>query len=62
MELKQNEKIKAAVEVNGTVIINMDNSQVYETIEKDEAFIYISSLPDPSTGEFNSVKIRFLKK
>ena len=66
MELKLNEKIKAAVEVNGEVIINMENSQVYETIEKDEAFIYVKSilLPDPSTGESKEieVKVRFLKK
>jgi hypothetical protein len=62
MEVKQNEKVKAAVEINGQVIINMENSQVFETINKEEAFFYISSVPDPSTGEVNSVKIRFLKK
>jgi len=62
MELKLNEKVQAAVEIDGTVIINMENSQVFETIEKEEAFIYISTPPDPSTGDFRSVKIRFLKK
>jgi hypothetical protein len=62
MEVKQNKKVKASVEVNGQVIINMENSQVFETIEKDEAYIYITNAPDPSTGDFSSVKIRFLKK
>lgn len=62
MELKLNEKVKAAVEVDGQVIINMENSQVYETIGTDEAYVYITTIPDPSTGEFRSIKIRFLKK
>ncbi len=59
MELKLNEKVKAAVEVNKQVIINMDNSVVYESVEEgnSEAFIYIRSL-DGS----NEIKIRFLKK
>jgi len=59
MELKLNEKVQAAVEVDGQVIINMENSQVFESIEKEEAFIYIKNI-DPST--LKEVKIRFLKK
>lgn len=62
MKLKQNEKVKATVEVDGKEIINMENSQVFETIEKEEAYIYITTPSDPSTGEFRSIKIRFLKK
>jgi len=60
MELKLNEKVQAAVEVDGQIIINMENSQVYESIDKEEAFIYIKSIIDPSTTK--EVKIRFLKK
>jgi hypothetical protein len=59
MQLKFNEKVKAAVEVDGQIIINMENSQVYESIENEEAFIYIKTI-DPSTNK--EVKIRFLKK
>lgn len=62
MELKLNEKVKATVEVDDQEIINMENSQVYETIKKDEAYIYVTTVPDPSTGKFRSIKIRFLKK
>lgn len=58
----RNEKVKATVEVDGIEIINMENSIVYETIRKDEAYIYIATNLDPSTGGFRSIKIRFLKK
>ena len=57
MELKLSEKVKAAVELNGEVVINMENSAVYESIEKEEAFIYIKS----KTEEGKEIKIRFLK-
>jgi len=57
MELKINDKIKAAVELDGEVIINMENSSVYESVGKEEAFIYIKS---KETGK--EIKIRFLKK
>jgi hypothetical protein len=57
MELKINDKIKAAVELDGEVIINMENSSVYESIGKEEAFIYIKS---KETAK--EIKVRFLKK
>lgn len=57
MELKLNEKVKAAVEVDGQVIVNIENSIVYESIENEEAFIYIKNIE--GTKE---IKIRFLKK
>jgi len=57
MELKLSEKVKAAVELNGEIVINMENSAVYESIEKEEAFIYIKS----KTEEGKEIKIRFLK-
>ena len=56
MELKINDNVKAVVEVDGQIIINMDNSVVYESIEDKEAFIYIKS---KETGK--NIKIRFLK-
>lgn len=56
MELKLAEKVKAAVELNGEVVINMDNSSVYESIEKEEMFLYIKST------DGKEIKIRFLKK
>jgi len=55
MELKLTEKVKAAVEVDGQVIINMENSTVFENIGKDEAFLFIKS------NDGKEVKIRFLK-
>lgn len=55
-ELKLQEKIKAAVEVDGTLIINMENSQVYESIGDQEAFFYIKS------NDGKEIKIRFAKK
>lgn len=57
MELKVNDKIKAAVELNGEVVINADNSIVYEEIGDKEAFIYIKSKVTDK-----EIKIRFLKK
>lgn len=56
MELKLAEKVKAAVELDGQVVINMDNSSVYESIEKEEMFLYIKST------DGKEIKIRFLKK
>lgn len=56
MELKLADKVKAAVELNGELIINMDNSSVYESIEKEEMFLYIKST------DGKEIKIRFLKK
>jgi hypothetical protein len=56
MELKLQDKIKAAVEVDGQVVINMENSLVYESIENEEAFIYIKSKEGSK-----EIKIRFLK-
>jgi len=57
MELKLQEKIKAAVEINGEIIVNMENSLVFEHIGKDEAFFYIKS-----ETEGKEIKIRFLKQ
>lgn len=57
MELKLADKIKAAVEVDGAVIIKMENSQVFESIEREEAFFYIKSTDE--TGK--EIKIRFSK-
>lgn len=56
MELKIAEKIKAAVELNGEVIINMENSSVYENIGTEEMFLYIKST------DGKEIKIRFMKK
>ena len=56
MELKLQDKIKAAVEIDGQVVINMDNSIVYESIEDKEAYFYIKAID--GTKE---IKIRFLK-
>ena len=61
MEVKLQEKIKAAVEINGQLFIDFSNSLVYENIGKEEAFIYIKTVPDVSTGESKEIKIRFLK-
>ena len=58
MELKLSDKVKAAVEVNGQAVINVDNSVVYESIGDEEAYIYIKS----TTGDNKEIKIRFLKK
>lgn len=55
-ELKLQEKVKAAVTVNGEAIINMENSQVFENISNEEAFFYIKS------NDGKEIKIRFLKK
>ena len=61
MELKLNDKVKAAVEVDGVVVINMENCQVFENIEKEEAFIYIKNSLDESGKPGKEIKIRFLK-
>jgi len=55
-ELKLQEKVKAAVEVNSEVIINMENSQVFENIDNEEALFYIKS------NDGKEIKIRFAKK
>lgn len=57
MELKLADKIKAAVEVDGIIIIKTENSQVFESIEKEEAFFYIKSTNEPG----REIKIRFSK-
>lgn len=56
MELKLQPNIKAAVEIDGVLTIDFNNSVVYETIENEEAFFYIKT-PDDS----KQVKIRFVK-
>ena len=55
MELKLAEKIKAVVEVNGEIIINMENSQVFENIGNEEALLYIKS------NDGKEIKVRFAK-
>ena len=56
MELKLQENIKAAVEVDGEVIINMENSTVYfdNSIDED-MYLYIKS------SEGKEIKIRLAK-
>lgn len=61
MEVKLHENIQAAVEVDGTLIINMENSQVFENIDKEEAFFYIKSTSDASGNPGKEIKIRFKK-
>ena len=56
MELKLQDKIRAAVEVDGQIVINIENSVVYESIEDKEAYLYIKAVD--GTKE---IKIRFLK-
>lgn len=56
MELKLQPDIKAAVEIDGQPIINLENSVVYENIGKEEAFLYIKSIIDNK-----EIKIKFLK-
>lgn len=58
MELKIADKILAAVEVNGELVVNFENSVVYENIGEDEAFLYIRS----NAPEGKEVKMRFVKK
>jgi hypothetical protein len=58
MELKLQPNVKAAVELDGQIIINIDNSVVYENIGKEEAFLYIKTLTEDPNKE---IKIRFLK-
>jgi len=57
MEVKLSDKIVAAVEINGELLINFDNCLVYENIGTEDAFLYIKSVSDNK-----EVKIRFLKK
>ena len=54
-ELKLQDYIKASVMLDGEVIINMENSQVFENIGDTEAFLYIKST------DGKEIKIRFLK-
>lgn len=61
MELKLADKIKAAVEVDGVVLINMENSQVFESIENEEAFFYIKNTLDEPGKPGREIKIRFSK-
>jgi len=56
MEVKLQEKIKAAVEIDGQLVVNFDNSMVYENIDKEEAFLYIKTIDNTK-----EIKIRFLK-
>jgi hypothetical protein len=56
MELKLQPEIRAAVEIDGTLAIDFNNSMVYENIDKEEAFFYIKT-PDDS----KQIKIRFVK-
>ena len=62
MELKKEDKIKAAVEVDGVLLINMENNEVFVSIENEEAFIYIKNTLDEPGKPGREVKIRFLKK
>ena len=57
MQLKLNDKVTAAVETNEGVIINLENSQVFENIETNEGYIYIKS-----TVNDKFIKIRFVSK
>jgi len=57
MELKLQENIKAAVEVDGEVIINMENSTVYFDNSVDEdMYLYIKS------SEGKEIKVRLAKE
>jgi len=56
MEVKLQEKIKAAVEVDGKPYLNFENSMVYENIEGEEMFLYLKS-----NIEGKEIKIRFIK-
>ena len=56
MELKLQPDIKAAVEMDGALQIDFNNSLVYESIENEEAFLFVKS-PDDS----KQIKIRFVK-
>jgi len=53
--MKLEKDIKAAVEIDGQVVISMENSQVFQNIGKEEAFLYIKST------DGKEVKVRFLK-
>jgi len=56
MELKLQENIKAAVEVDGKVIINVENSTVYFDTMDEDMFIYVKS------SEGKEIKIKFKKE
>ena len=56
MELKLQPEIKAAIDVDGSLIIDFNNSMVYENIENEEAFLFVKSLDDSK-----QIKIRFIK-
>ena len=56
MELKLNPDIRAAVQINNETIVNLDNSLVYESIDYNEAYIFIRS------ADGKEIKIRFVKK
>ena len=62
MKLKLADNVKANVEIDDVLVINMENSLVYESIESEEAFIYIKSVSDKPDEPIKEVKIRFLKK
>lgn len=62
MKLKLADNVKANVEIDDVLVINMENSLVYESIENEEAFIYIKSVSDKPDEPVKEVKIRFLKK
>jgi hypothetical protein len=62
MELNLVKNVFAAVEVDGQVVINADNSVVYESVGDEEAYIYIKSATSDDNQFFREVKIRFLKK
>jgi hypothetical protein len=53
MELKLQEHIKAAIEIDGQSISNLENSIVYANWEENEGFIQVK------TSEGKEIKIRF---
>lgn len=57
MEVKIAQNVMAAVEIDGELIANFDNSATYESISDNEAFFYIKNLTNNK-----EIKIRFLKK
>jgi hypothetical protein len=58
MELKLVKNIMAAIEINSELLVNFENSVVYENIGEEEVFLYIRS----NTPEGKEVKMRFIKK
>jgi hypothetical protein len=53
MELKLQENVKAAIEVDGVIVTSLDNSTVYANWEANEGFIQVKST------DGKEVKIRF---